>query len=362
MMRRLSSIRIFIWCLAASVLAGSVWGGELFQKKNTSALCKENPAINFGVLLHNPYYQISRSKGLGEKGLVSLHKHLRDWQMRFPSKIIYMNDYGYGVPTIHQLVTRDQSLAKYLTEQGELLFGSFRWGVGFNSFFSLEEQEAGLGNGAAAELQNISFEFLHGSNRNVFLDGRNPLGVAPASANFPDGSGGAVHRIGGRDALYQVLKEILTAEGPLLFHCKGGIHRTGMTGLMIRYLQGGIWTEVAPWPGAYGAAFYVGMIPVPRGAKYKNLAQLEYLQHNQVHFREKNLEAVEQVSKEAQFRCLKEKFGPYLNAPSTDPCESDLRQNEWTSQNAQLRKESTYLTGVLGKEDREALWNGCSAL
>jgi hypothetical protein len=102
------------------------------------------------------------------------------------------------------------------------------------------------------------------------------------------------------------------------FHCKGGIHRTGMVGLMIRYLQGGYWTDVKP-PQELQKMHVTWLgVPTPQEVEIRNLAEFEYIQHNPSRIRPENLDAIRRLSQERQFRCLKKNFSYYLNFAS-DP-------------------------------------------
>lgn len=111
--------------------------------------------------------------------------------MHFPHKIIYMNDYGYGIPNAAQLYYRTTaSVSKYLVEQGGFLFMRGCQFLGFSTPFL-------CGNFAKAEMvaaeksqqgdPEWAFTFVHGGNRNVFMDGENPLVRSPETAHFPDG-------------------------------------------------------------------------------------------------------------------------------------------------------------------------------
>lgn len=63
-------VRISVWMLLFFGSTGPLFGGEgLFHKDTTSASCKAHVKMNYGVLIHNPYYEISRSSGLGDRGL-----------------------------------------------------------------------------------------------------------------------------------------------------------------------------------------------------------------------------------------------------------------------------------------------------
>lgn len=97
---------------------------------------------------------------------------------------------------------------------------------------------------------------------------------------------------GDMDAFYRVLDLVLNGDQPVLFHCTGGRHRTGMIALAIRYLQGGAWRE----------GKYIG----PLRHQYLNKAQYEYYKHNALQLLPRNLNFIEAWSQTAA-------FGEYFN-------------------------------------------------
>jgi hypothetical protein len=336
---------------------------RVFQKSNTSAFCKAKKELNFGVLVQNKHYHIYRSSGLGQKGVELLASHLQEQDLPFPQKILYLNEYGYGVPTYESVVDGHVPLGKAIAEMGEpIVSGPYEWFFGYPMYgrgpFAREEKSIAIESG------RYPFVFLHGGNRNVFLDGFNPLRKDIEAKDFQEDNGKWITRKGDREALYQVAEEILTSESATLFHCKMGIHRTGITGLLIRYLQGGIWTEVYPAADLEKQRAYYAGVPIPGGVQIRNLAQLEYLQHNQFHFRSKNWMALEMLAREPRFQCLKSQFGSYLNVA---PREEEIVCLGEREQIAYLQSGDHGAIGqvsleYLGVEERRNRWDHCREL
>lgn len=104
---------------------------------------------------------------------------------------------------------------------------------------------------------------------------------------------------------YTVLDIILDKNNqPVLFHCYGGRHRTGMVGLAIRYLQDGNWVN----------GIHKRMFVMPRMRYYSlNPAQYEYAKHNKILFRLTNLRYIEEMSKSERFKELKQLYSAELN-------------------------------------------------
>ncbi|MFZ9596364.1 MAG: hypothetical protein ACO3A2_09835, partial [Bdellovibrionia bacterium] len=161
----------------------------------------------------------------------------------------------------------------------------------------------------------------------------------------------------GAPALYQTLREVLISEGAVDFHCKGGLHRTGMIALMIRYLQGGNWTLESPQ--------YSGLTKrhgqSPRLTQFKNKAQYEYFQHNPKNFRQENLNSIEALSNQPLFLCLKEKFGPYLNASSVAPRAGQKTIACLQDASTSWENLSNQAVQPLSVEDKQNLWKQCEA-
>ena len=166
---------------------------------------------NFGILAAKEPYFIYRSAELGSEGLKQMKVLLDGLDLPFPKTIIYMNAEGYAFPL----------------------------------YFAIQEWKA------QAE---YDFKYYHpfGDPR-TYLDGVDPykatdnidkakyLGVV-GRRYFQRGNG---QIIGGISNLVTILKLILDpANQPVLFHCLGGFHRTGMVAMLIRVIQGMTWGDI----------------------------------------------------------------------------------------------------------------------
>lgn len=202
---------------------------------------------NFGVLAAKDPYFIYRSCELGKAGLSELKQHLVNAGLPFPKTIIYMNAEGYALPL----------------------------------YYAIDEWKA---------QEQYGFKFYHpfGSVR-TYLDGQDPyhptdvidkfryLGmVGRRYFNLGDGE-----ITGGIEQLFTILNLIVDPENqPVLFHCMGGFHRTGIVAMLIRVLQGMAW---------------------------KDLIQ-EYHHFNPLFPREKNIDFVERFASDIRFLQLWQKY------------------------------------------------------
>ena len=223
---------------------------------------------NFGLLVHNSRHTIYRSAELGKSGLEKLTGWLASEGLPFPEVIVSMNHDGY----------------RYLPP--------------FPSHYAIEEYEQAASYGYA-------FYHAFGYAYRTYLDGENPerpshnidraIYITPAyRAVFGFHDEGKP--TGGMDAFYRVLDLVLGTDKPVLFHCTGGMHRTGMVALAIRYIQGGAWLT-----GDYTRRHF-------------NAAQFEYYQHNRVLIRQANLDFVERWSHSAEFEAYRKRYQDELNA------------------------------------------------
>jgi hypothetical protein len=191
----------------------------------TQSLIAAESKFNFGVVVKNTKYQIYRSGKLGKKGLKYLKKELKNRNLPFPKTIIYMNDEGYN-----------DTMKDYVVTKGKPLFAL--------NEYKLQDQ--------------YGFKLFHSYdyNHRTYLDGRNPLvptddidngnnlGVIAQKTFGPNPNDGVD---GGIEAFYRILDLMLDPNNqPVLFHCLGGKHRTGMMGLAIRSIQQGKWLKNAP--------------------------------------------------------------------------------------------------------------------
>lgn len=222
---------------------------------------------NFGVLVHNDQHTIYRSGALGKRGLARVWKYLDEHDLPRPKTVIHMNRQGYG----------------HIID------------------FAIEEYKA---------RQAYGFEFYHSYRYpfRTYLDGHDPYRptgdidrpvylTKEAETLFGFRTDGKPD--GGMDAFYRILDLILSANGPVLFHCTGGMHRTGMVAMAIRYIQSPVWRV-----GSYR-----------RRGKILNAAQYEYTLHNPIFFRAENLEFVDQWALDPQFLEYVTRYRDSLAAP-----------------------------------------------
>jgi hypothetical protein len=276
-------------------------------------LSSENCALepyNFGVLLSTPQYTFYRSAAIGGSGLEAILTHLKKNNLPAPKSIIYMNKSGY-MP--------DGAIKSTLMD-------IFKKGSFTHKEFALEEDQA-LGDGGAFAKNNVTFFHPLASDEgsaNTYLDGKNPFGeetevikvdeiLSLKSKEYYDKKGIKYQdRVlkGDKESFYNILDILLTKSGGCgLFHCKGGLHRTGMIALALRNLEGGIWTQKFIIPIKI-KGYYNGII----SSDYvlENLAEYEYLTHNEKNFRIQNILAMREISKDPRFLELKKQFGKML--------------------------------------------------
>lgn len=206
---------------------------------------------NIGVVVNNSKYKIYRSAELGSDGLPYLENYLEKRNLPFPKTIIHMNHQGYAFPI----------------------------------YFAIHEYKA---------QQKYGYKYHHpfGPIR-TYLDGENPykptdvidkgsiLGLV-GRRYFKYGDGKIA---GGIDALTKILELVLDLKNqPVLFHCFGGFHRTGMVGMLIRYMQG--WDEKRIFA--------------------------EYHVYNPVFSRDKNIEFVQKFTKDDRFLTIRDKYSKDL--------------------------------------------------
>ena len=228
---------------------------------------------NFGVVVVNARHMIYRSAALGASGLEELEQALAIRDLPFPTRVVSMNWHGY------------------------------RRLLPYPSHYAIEEYEAS---------QSGAFEFFHafGYANRTYLDGRNPsrprhdidhaIAITPRyRAVFGFREDNQVD--GGMDAFYRILGLVLDAPGPVIFHCTGGRHRTGIIALAIRYIQGGAWLD--------------GRHPVwvALRLRFLNNAQYEYFTHNKLMFRQENLDFVETWAKSPEASAYVSRYRKGLN-------------------------------------------------
>ena len=239
-----------IFC-ALGVVASSI-GNAKTDKLSYSFENKPVKGWNFGVVKMNSTYQIYRSEILGSDGLKAVSEGLKQNSLPFPKTIVYMNINGYS----------DRDL-RAMEEFREKEFYNYSF---FHSFL-------------------YSYRtYLDGTNPyepREDIDAKNYLGTEAkeefgvVSDQTPDG---------GVDAFARILDVVLDpAQQPILIHCLGGRHRTGMTALALRYIEGGEWLK-----GSHS----VRVPPYIKSVTLNN-AQYEYYRHNTLMFRFDNLKFID---------------------------------------------------------------------
>ena len=245
----------------------------------------EHKGIKFGVMVNNEDYTIYRSAKLGKSGFKTLDGYLRKRDLPFPKTVIYMNKTGYKFPF----------------------------------YFALEE----------FHLKNrYNFTFYHsfGPNR-TYLDGHNPYeadddidtkwNLGRHARKYFDFRNDGVD--GGISTFYKILGIILEPKNqPVLFHCHGGRHRTGMIAMALRHIQGGDWIE-----GKHHRRMGMDLNP----------AEYEYYKFNHMMFRKENIEFIRQLNKDSNFIKLKKNYRNLLQEPekkrTTDDILSDFLDDEF---------------------------------
>jgi len=263
----------FRFCFLLVVLITSSYCKSENHLKSLDDLKKD---YNFGVLVNNAEYQIYRSKRLGNEGVEEVFSSLSKLGFKTPKTIIYMHYMNYSFMFDH----------------------------------AVEEFEI---------QDNLGFKFYHSYDRvtRTYLDGHNPLyskkdiddleslniwarPTQSAVVAFEIKPDGKVD--GGRDAFYRILEIILNPKNqPVLFHCHGGIHRTGMMALAIRYLQKEEWTKPLKAPYLYDDLLI------------SNRAKQEYILFNPKKPRKENFQFIDEVALDPEFKKLSEVYQDRLN-------------------------------------------------
>ncbi|MFK7824885.1 MAG: tyrosine-protein phosphatase [Oligoflexales bacterium] len=224
---------------------------------------------NFGVVVNNENYTIYRSGALGRKGIDEVMMQLEDLGLPAPKTIIYMNSHGYKWPLSF-------AIEEYALQS--------TYGYTFHHSFGPPEEHTYLdGYDPSKTAQDRK------------VDAQRKLGAV--AKKYFKGSLNAKN-LGDTESFKRVLELALNqANQPVLIHCFGGKHRTGMVSMAIRYLQGGEWIK---------------------GEKKKflnwdlNPAQYEYTRYNKLLFRKENIEFIEKISESEYFLDMKERYGPLL--------------------------------------------------
>ncbi len=306
----------------------------------------QDPSIRFKRVIQGPHYQIYRSSGLGQAGWERLKRSFPQLQM--PQTLIYTNIDGYEKKiSLAQKVkgtvgNRCYLKAPFAKEQMEFV-------AIVPSLPTDPSDESGSGpQTQLATASDPSLSFLGPHNtKDIYLDGSYPKELSQVLPQYPNAQYPILPPIyqtnkaetvqqksrkrardgdmidwpaqsSSRRSFFNVLENILTSPGPVLFHCKGGIHRTGMINLMVRYLQGGEWTQ----PDPKQVTVSRGNPPFSRKhahTQIRNQAEAEYIAFNSHNFRQENLDTILHLSQDPLFQCLQAKFAPYLTETSTLP-------------------------------------------
>ena len=253
-------------------LVGMVFSHVSFaQEEHRKVEGPSKKRIKFGVVLNNPTYTVYRSAALGRGGLKTVQKHLEKNDLPFPKTIIYMNKNGYKFPFYF-------AIEEYIVEQKKS-FGDFDF---FHSFGKERTYLDGVN--PYEPRDDIDSKWVLGSTARKYFELRN------------DGVDGGIEN------LKRILHLILDPERqPVLFHCHGGRHRTGMVAMILRYLQGGWWTE-----GFYKRRRGIDMNP----------AQYEYYKYNHLMFRHSNIEFVREFVKGEEFAEFNRRYGAAVREPA----------------------------------------------
>ncbi len=224
--------------------------------------------LNFGVLVQNEKYQIYRSEKLGEDGLETVQNYFKKRNWDFPKTIIYMNDEGY------------------------------------EPFYEFAVEEAKL-------QKKYGYQFYHsfGYQHRTYLDGYNPYNpqddiddrffTSLIIENFGPTPPDQVGQVDGdMDSLMRIMNLILDPKNqPVLFHCWGGRHRTGMVAMIIRQIQGGIWSK-----SEHQVTFKSGRKMTLDRSKF------EYTLHNAEKIRIANFHFMDRFLQDDRFLQMRQKY------------------------------------------------------
>lgn len=240
-------------------------------------------SLNFGIVAYNKYHKIYRSQALGARGANELFKHMQRNKLALPSKVIFTNLNGYKASYFGSIWSEYSHYFKGITH------------------FALEEAKLFS---TATHPMFKDVEFHHPLNDNVLLSGINAAEdlrvyeideVADSYTKVyfkKQMSEAGISNIiySSRENFIRVLDLILENKQAVLFHCTGGIHRTGSINLALRYIEGGIWTipfETAIKVRGVRGIGYVSLT---------NLAEVEYYLHNPYNVRAKNFKAIKKFA------------------------------------------------------------------
>jgi hypothetical protein len=316
--------------------------------------------FNFGALIVNSSFQIFRSSGLGREGMRRMNNAFDKAEMTPPKNYFYFNQYGYkhagnlkvavaaltpGVdPTIQRaFATQQESYVQRWNLMHESPDAKIKF---FHPLSPIEAQRNVLFGGMSPDQEIIRKEIskITSPKTRSHLLGDHERTMKPAQTMETVAQKYTQEITGSGENFMESLKTIVgkgdvKLKGATVFHCKGGIHRTGMMALAIRYLQGGDWTKnfSAPIQVEASSEETKGIKRVKKSAQkalalkrkfyVRNWAEYEYYKHNQRLFRPENLEFLEKLSKTSEFQGLQLEVKDKLN--STEPPVLDHKEGEF---------------------------------
>lgn len=247
--------------------------------------------LNFGVMRSSratSFAPIYRSKALGKSGKVALMDHLVENDLPIPSRIVYLNKYGY------------------VNSAGML-----------NLDFAIEEYENPFLIHPVTKIL-YPYDFIHpldpANLGKSYIAGKNPLIKKEKDGFTFEGADGRQYiTYGGINNIKYVLKKILESHGKnevVLIHCKGGLHRTGMISYLLRGIMNKEWLNLEKEKNIF---------PINRdNLSINNAAHYEYYLHNNSSYRKENITALEAMVQQSWYVCLQNL--EYFHKGNIDQC------------------------------------------
>ena len=202
---------------------------HLERQKNWKIFFDQKQYYNFDIVIPGLIY---RSRHLGSKGLNWLYKIFESNHLNFLQSVASIHVYGYGS-------------GKFKHKLGSLIMPEY-----FNLYYNLEEFQY-------CKKNQIEFLHTYHSDRNkfVYFDGEDPSEI-PFSPHHGDIYRKATTDIyltpesvelfnidlnhspvpGDTSDFLQTLQNLIDTPWPLLIHCKGGKHKTGMIAMIFQFL------------------------------------------------------------------------------------------------------------------------------
>jgi hypothetical protein len=219
--------------------------------------------FNFGIVLNSKKYQIYRSSSLGKKGVNELWAYMNANKLLTPKTIIYMNDEGYKV----RFTSEDFALQEYALQEE----------YGFKMFHSFDYKNRTYLDGHDPYSPSEDIDLKNNLNSTAIkLFGSDPK----------DGVDG------GLNAFKNILNITLDPlNQPVLIHCLGGKHRTGMVAMAIKYIQSENASDV-----------------VKNGSLIKTRAEVEYEKYAGSSVRSENIYFIRKFIKSDDFLSYVKKY------------------------------------------------------